>query len=79
MLRPFLLCIALIIAALAWPAAAEPLQPQKPAQTAAKPPLRPSPAHPCAAFGPGFVPMEGSDTCVKLGGGIAIGAGVSGR
>jgi hypothetical protein len=31
----------------------------------------------CAAFGPGFVKVEGSDTCVRLGGGISIGAGAS--
>ena len=31
----------------------------------------------CAAFGPGFVKAEGSDTCVKVGGGVSIGAGYS--
>jgi hypothetical protein len=31
----------------------------------------------CAAFGPGFVKVEGSDTCVKLGGAISVGAGGS--
>jgi len=30
----------------------------------------------CAAFGPGFVRVEGSGTCIKIGG--AIGVGVSG-
>jgi hypothetical protein len=30
---------------------------------------------PCAEFGPGFVKLEGSDTCVRLGGSIGIGAG----
>jgi hypothetical protein len=29
--------------------------------------------NPCAAFGPGFVKVEGSDTCVRLGGSISIG------
>ena len=33
--------------------------------------------HSCAAFGPGFVKVEGSDTCVKLGGAIQIDAGTS--
>jgi porin-like protein len=28
----------------------------------------------CAAYGPGFVKVEGSDTCVKLGGGIRVDA-----
>ncbi|QPF88423.1 hypothetical protein IC762_17240 [Bradyrhizobium genosp. L] len=34
-------------------------------------------SNPCAAFGPGFVKVEGSDTCVKLGGGISVGGGMS--
>jgi hypothetical protein len=29
----------------------------------------------CAAYGPGFVKVEGSDTCVQIGGSISIGAG----
>jgi hypothetical protein len=32
----------------------------------------------CAAFGPGFVKVEGTDTCVKIGGAVSIGAGSSG-
>ena len=31
----------------------------------------------CAAYGPGFVKLEGSDTCVKVGGAISIGVGTS--
>jgi hypothetical protein len=31
----------------------------------------------CAAFGPGFVKVEGSDTCVQLGGSMSIGVGGS--
>ncbi|MBR0895304.1 hypothetical protein JQ616_10130 [Bradyrhizobium tropiciagri] len=34
-------------------------------------------SNPCASYGPGFVKVEGSDTCVKLGGGISVGAGMS--
>ncbi|WP_298363400.1 hypothetical protein [uncultured Bradyrhizobium sp.] len=34
-------------------------------------------SNPCASFGPGFVKVEGSDTCVKLGGAVSVGAGVS--
>lgn len=29
----------------------------------------------CADYGPGFVRIEGSDTCVKIGGSISVGAG----
>jgi hypothetical protein len=76
---------ALMIAALALPAAADPLRapaPTKPAATkpAATQPLRQTQAaNPCAAFGPGFVRAAGSDTCVKLGGGIELGAGGNSR
>ena len=31
----------------------------------------------CAAYGAGFVKVEGTDTCVKVGGAVSIGAGTS--
>jgi hypothetical protein len=31
----------------------------------------------CAAYGPGFVKVDGTDTCMKIGGAISIGAGTS--
>jgi hypothetical protein len=30
----------------------------------------------CAAYGAGFVKIEGTDTCVQVGGSISVGAGV---
>ncbi|MFQ3454381.1 hypothetical protein PMN64_13825 [Bradyrhizobium sp. UFLA01-814] len=36
-------------------------------------------SNPCASYGPGFVKVEGADTCVKLGGGISVDGGMSGR
>ncbi|MGY3615073.1 hypothetical protein [Bradyrhizobium sp. USDA 10063] len=33
--------------------------------------------NPCAEFGAGFVRIEGSDTCIKIGGAIGIGGGVA--
>lgn len=30
---------------------------------------------PCAEFGPGFVRMPGSDSCIRFGGGVGIGVG----
>jgi hypothetical protein len=33
--------------------------------------------HSCAAYGPGFVKVEGTDTCVQIGGSIGIGVGGS--
>jgi hypothetical protein len=29
----------------------------------------------CAAYGPGFVKLEGTETCVKVGGAVSIGVG----
>lgn len=31
----------------------------------------------CALYGPGFVKVDGTDTCMKIGGGIGVGAGTS--
>lgn len=31
----------------------------------------------CAAFGPGFVKVDGTQTCMKIGGGVSVGAGGS--
>jgi hypothetical protein len=38
----------------------------------------PHAANSCAVYGPGFVKVEGTETCMKIGGAIGIGAGVSG-
>ena len=34
-------------------------------------------ANACAAYGAGFVKIEGTDTCMKIGGAVSIGAGIS--
>ena len=34
-------------------------------------------ANSCAAYGAGFVKIEGTDTCVKIGGAVSVGAGAS--
>jgi hypothetical protein len=31
----------------------------------------------CAAYGPGFIKVDGSDTCVKVGGDVSIGVSSS--
>jgi hypothetical protein len=31
----------------------------------------------CAAYGPGFVKVEGTETCAKIGGAVSIGVGTS--
>ena len=38
---------------------------------------RAAPSNSCAEFGTGFVKVEGTNTCVKIGGAISIGAGVA--
>ena len=35
-------------------------------------------ANSCAEYGAGFVKVEGTNTCMKIGGAISVGAGVSG-
>jgi len=65
-------------------AAADPLTLQKPSGNATStattdkplPSKRSGDVNACSAYGPGFVKVDGSDTCVKLGG--AVSAGVSG-
>jgi hypothetical protein len=37
----------------------------------------PSSANACAEYGAGFVKIEGTNTCMKIGGAVSIGAGVS--
>jgi hypothetical protein len=39
------------------------------------PPPKRAAGNPCAAFGPGFVKVEGTDTCVKVGGAFSVGVG----
>jgi hypothetical protein len=36
-------------------------------------------ANPCAAYGPGFVKVDGIGTCMKIGGALDVGAAVSVR
>jgi hypothetical protein len=38
---------------------------------------RASSGNACAAYGPGFVKLEGSDTCVKTGGAASVDVGTS--
>lgn len=63
------------------PAQAQQAEPRKPkprtqTQTQSQP-LKPSRAQPaaCPEFGPGFVRMQGSNSCIRIGGGVGIGVG----
>ncbi|HXO68855.1 MAG TPA: hypothetical protein VN838_07825 [Bradyrhizobium sp.] len=76
-MRPIFPVIVLV---LLWASAAPAQQfrddrPGKPAKTL---PVRPAKAaNPCAEYGAGFVRIEGSSSCVKIGGSLSVGAGVS--
>jgi hypothetical protein len=79
MQKSLLVMLAVALSAVA--AAAEQPLPRK-AGKAAPPgkvlPLkRANSANACAEYGAGFVKIEGTNTCMKIGGAISIGAGVS--
>jgi len=74
----------LVIAALLLPIScvfAEPPGPQKSEKATVSGKTLPlkgaSSANSCAAYGPGFARVEGSDTCVKVGGAISVGVGTT--
>ncbi|HEV7878574.1 hypothetical protein [Bradyrhizobium sp.] len=59
--------------------AASAQQARKPDKPATSVPPRPAKAaaNPCAEYGPGFVRIEGSSTCIKIGGSFGVGVGGS--
>ena len=71
----------LMVLVAGWPALALAQQPvlPKPAKTPASGKLIPlkgaARANSCAEYGAGFTKVEGSDTCVKVGGYVSVGAG----
>jgi hypothetical protein len=72
------LFVIVAVALPALPALAEQPVPQKSDKAAASGKLLPlkgaTSGNACAAFGAGFVRVEGSDTCVKIGGAISVDA-----
>ncbi|PYF05404.1 hypothetical protein BJ122_101143 [Rhodopseudomonas faecalis] len=72
------LALAMLCVVAASAALAEPQRPPPRERPAQQQPQRPAASNPCAVFGPGFVRMAGSDTCIKLGGATSIGGGVGG-
>jgi hypothetical protein len=52
---------------------------RKPGKPATSVPPRPAKAaaNPCAGYGAGFVRIEGSSTCIKIGGSFGVGVGGS--
>jgi hypothetical protein len=76
-MRKSLLVIAILMLASGAPAEQPGIQRQT------TPPAKMLPAKPatsansCAAYGTGFVKLEGSETCVKVGGAVSVGVGTS--
>jgi hypothetical protein len=60
-------------------ASAQQSRDRKPDKPATSLPLRPAKtaANPCAEYGGGFVRIEGSSTCIKIGGSLGVGVGGS--
>lgn len=77
--------VVLLLAMTAWPgttALAAPDTPRnqkttRPRPDAQKPlqAVRPRQPVACSEFGPGFVRMPGSDSCMRMGGGVGLGVG----
>jgi len=80
MRETFLVVAALLLVS---PVAAEPYRPAQPAKSAAPAKTLPlkgaTSVNSCAAYGPGFVKIDGTDTCVHIGGAVSVGIGGSSR
>ena len=80
MRKSLLVMISVVLASVA--AAAEQPRPQNSGKAATSGKLlslkRSNSANACAEYGAGFVKIEGTSTCVKIGGAVSVGAGVSG-
>jgi hypothetical protein len=80
-MRKSLLAIAALVLTGAAALAAEQFEHQKSGKAAPSGKLLPlkraTSGNSCAAYGAGFVKIEGSDTCIKIGGAVGIGAGTS--
>jgi len=80
MRKSLLVLFAMALPSLA--AFAEQPRPPKPDKAATSGKLLPlkrsNSANACAEYGAGFVSIEGTNTCMKIGGAVSVGAGVSG-
>jgi Porin subfamily len=78
-MRSILLVIAVAVVSAPVVAAAEPSGHQQPGQAASAgkslPLNKARDGNSCAAYGPGFAKVDGTDTCVKIGGTVSIGVG----
>jgi hypothetical protein len=79
MRKSLLIGIAMVLCSIA--AAAEQPRSQKPDKPSMSGKLQPlkrsNSANACAEYGAGFVKIEGTNTCMKIGGAVSVGAGAS--
>jgi len=76
-MRSFLIVVAMLCISPALAGSTRPLKLDTPIGAEKPAPLKGKAASSsCAAYGPGFVKIEGTDTCVQVGGSISVGAGV---
>ena len=68
--------VALLLASSALAESTRPLKLDTPNDTRPAPLRGKASSNSCAAYGAGFVKVEGTDTCVQVGGSISVGAGV---
>jgi hypothetical protein len=80
-MRKYFLAIAALMLLASGAPAEQPGSIQKPDRTTPSAkvlPVKPATsANSCAAYGAGFVKLEGSETCVKVGGAVSVGVGTS--
>jgi hypothetical protein len=80
-MRESLLVMMIVVLSSVAVAAEQPrLQKPDKAATSGKllPLKRSNSANACAEYGAGFVKIDGTNTCMKIGGAVSVGAGVSG-
>jgi biopolymer transport protein ExbD len=73
----FLVLAVLMMAAPALAESTRPLKLDQPASSKSLPVKPPKYDLSCAAYGAGFVKVDGTNTCVKIGGSISVGAGTN--
>ena len=74
---PFLLVLVLLVGSAASAEQIRPLKFDQPGKRKTLPVKQPKADDSCAAYGAGFAKLAGTDTCVKVGGSISVGAGVA--
>jgi Porin subfamily len=73
----FVLSATLLLLSSAAAEQTRPLKFDQPADSKTLPVKQPRSDNSCAAYGAGFVKVDGTNTCVKIGGSISIGAGAN--